>query len=317
MGQLKTFDQTFDRSPTTETAAGQWLEDRLTRVANQGIFSEVIQLNPILAKHFLKHNRDNRPLRKAKLKQFADDIVYDRWDFNGEPIIFADTGEMNDGQHRCEAVIMAGKPILTLVVYGVKRESRRTVDNGSARAPGDHLAVEGKQYALEMASIARFVLAYERSGGTKLSDSNRISATEIVDRAMEDEGIDQAATLAKMAYGKFRSVAPPSVLGFCYYQFAKANPEAAEEFMRSVISGANLSEDSPAYVVREKLISLERPLREHRAEILFQGFKAYVEERTLGRIVVRNEFPTLSSLPTEPEKKTDATSKKKAAPVPA
>lgn len=295
MAKPRTFEQVFDRSPTTETAAADWLEDRLTRSKDGTIFSEVIELTPILAKHFLKHNAENRPLRPAKLKQFADDIVYDRWDFNGEPIIFASTGEMNDGQHRCEAVIMAGKPITTMAVYGVARDTRRTIDNGSNRTPGDHLAIEGRSYAMDLASIARFILAFERGKGKKLSETNRISSTEIVERAMADQAIEEAAVLARMAYGKFKSVAPPSVLGFCFYEFARRHKKKAEEFMRAVISGANLAPESAPYIVREKLISLDRPLREHRVELLFRGFKAYIDEQPIGRLQVRNELPSLTT----------------------
>jgi hypothetical protein len=293
VNKLKSFAQTLNSTPTTEIAAGQWLEERLSK-AQDGVFSEIIELNPILAKHFLKHNADNRPIRPAKLRQFVDDITGKRWELNGEPLIFASTGQMNDGQHRCEAVIQAGRSIQTLIVYGVKRESRTTIDNGSARTPGDHLAIEGHQYAHDIAAIARLIIAFERAQGKNINQAARISATEIVDRCIKDKRIESAAIDSRTGYGKVKSIGSPSVLGFCWYICAGIDEEGAGEFMRSVITGANLGEDSAAYVTRERLIQLDRPLRAHRAEIIFHGFNAFIQQRKVTRITVRGEFPPLT-----------------------
>ena len=99
---------------------------RARKAPKSGTEAAVIDLTPKLAKELLLCNFDNRPISIKRVESFAADIRDGRWEFNGETIIVADTGEMNDGQHRCHAVIMADKSIPTLLVKGVSRASRFT-----------------------------------------------------------------------------------------------------------------------------------------------------------------------------------------------
>lgn len=299
--EIASFDEIRDRHPTDEIAAKTWLESRLQKALKRGVFAEVIDLTPALAKEFLLHNRENRMIRVAKLGQYIDDIKEGRWELNGEGLIFAKGGVMNDGQHRCEAVVRAGKTIKTIITFGVTRESRQTVDNGAARGPADHLAIEGLEYPMETAAVTRFVLAFERSGNRKMTDTNRVSAAKIVERAMTDLRLGEAAKYGKTAYSKARSVAPASVLGFCYYVFADIHPKIATTYLTGVVTGANLDPESPAYMVRERLIALDRPLRETRMELIFYGWNAHYEGRTLGRMPpIRLELPALAGIAPPP-----------------
>lgn len=281
-----------DKWPSDEIAAKQWLEEQIARMKREGIFAEVVTLTPAMAKEFLERNADNRPIRQTKLKQVVDEINGDRFMLNGETIIFADTGVMNDGQHRCAAVIETMKPIDTVVVFGVSRESRRTVDNGAARSPGDHLAVEGLAYATDMASIGRFVLAWEASEKKNLSNMSRVAPTAIVERCLDDRAMQTAAEFGRKHYTK-APVAAPSVIGFAYYAFAAIDKQAAEEFLTKVVHGHNLAPESAAYQVRETLLAMDRPVREHRVEYLFAGFVAHRAGLPLGRYKIKNELVPL------------------------
>lgn len=289
---LKGFDEMRDHWPTDQIAAKQWLEARIERIEREGVFAEVIKLTPALAKEFLDHNADNRPIRKSKLKQVVDEIAEGRYTLNGETVIFADTGQMNDGQHRCQAVVETMRPVDTVIVFGVTRESRRTVDNGAARSPGDHLFVEGFTYANDMASVGRFVLAWEHGNKRNLAQMNRIAPTAIVDRGLDDPALHEAAVFGRTHYTK-APVAAPSVIGFVYYAFSAIDKAAAEDFLTKVVYGANLDPESAAYQVREQLLAMDRKVREHRVEYLFAGFVAHRAGLPLGKYKIRNELVPL------------------------
>src|SRR3954467_12893306 len=92
-----------------------WFQLCLERGKND-VFAEVVDINPQLAAEMLKHNDSNRHISKNLVSKLASDIRENRWRLNGEPIILANTGELNDGQHRLSAIIEAAKHAPSFVV---------------------------------------------------------------------------------------------------------------------------------------------------------------------------------------------------------
>ncbi len=83
----------------------------------------VEEITPAMAKEYLLKNVDNyRKIQRSKVSRYADDIKKGQWALNGETIVFGEDGMLKDGQHRLAAIIMAGKPVKTLVVRGVADE---------------------------------------------------------------------------------------------------------------------------------------------------------------------------------------------------
>lgn len=291
---LRTIEELKESRPSWEIAAKDWFEDRIVRAQFMpgGIFTEVVTLEPVLARELLTHNQGNRSIRLAKKAQYVDDIRSGRWQLNGETIVVSKEGALNNGQHRCSAVIEAEAAMPTIIVFGVEKETRKTVDQGANRSPGDHLAIEGYAYATALAAVCRFVLAYERGNCERLAETNRITATEVVERAMEDKLMQESAAWS-YKHSRAKRFAPPSVLGFCHYFFSQRDRNTAEHFLDQVINGLELHEYDPAYVVRERLIDLGSKLREHKIEILVRGWNAFRENRQVTRLPVLNLIPRI------------------------
>ena len=81
-------------------------------------------------------------MQRSTIQSYANDILKDRWQLNGETIVFAESGVLKNGQQRLAAVIMANKPIQCVVVRGIKDnvviydEVRRRTHTDQARARG-------------------------------------------------------------------------------------------------------------------------------------------------------------------------------------
>ena len=276
-----------------ETALA-WFESRV-KMGRKTIHTEQATLTEALADVLIAHNAGNRPIRVAKLAQYASDIAGDRWEFNGETIIISKEGLMNNGQHRSYAVKETGKSIPVLFVFGVDRESRKTVDTGANRGPHDQLSADGFPQPTTMAALARFVLSFEANDGKGFANLNRISGQDVYERARSDALVDEAASFPYKHGNKAKRLAPPSVIGFCYYEFMKADAEAAKTFLDQVITGVNIAADSAAYMTREKLMDLSALHREQKIELLFRGFKAFRSNKPArsSAIKVKWELPQL------------------------
>lgn len=277
---------------TTEAGAKLWYEQRVKQGAIK-VHTEQVDMTPALATVLLTNNEGNRPIRQSKLNQYVSDINADRWDFNGETIIISKEGLVNNGQHRSLAVVETGKAIPVLFVFGVERKTRRTVDTGANRGAHDHLSVDGYTQPTTLAAVTRFVLAYERNQGQNFANMNRVTASEIYERARAESLLDQSSQYPYRHGNKSKRLAPPSVMAFCHYVMSKADPVATQAFLDQVITGANISADSPAYVTREKLIEFSSLVREQKVEVLLRGFMAFRKNKTIRGIRIKWELPSL------------------------
>lgn len=240
--------------------AQRWLEDRIKKSGRKE-FAEISLLTPEIAAQLLKRNPKNRTLKQATVERYARDIESDRFAFNGEPIIVSDTGELNDGQHRCHAVIYAQKPIKTLFMFGVPRESRTTVDQGTARTAGDYLGMDGVANSNHLAAIAGKVIEIERFGKLISVNADKPTKAEIVERAKADKGIAESfAFVHRTGAGRVSSY---SLLGTAHYLLRKKGGADADTFIDRLIEGVELKARDPIFVAREKLISRDKRLNQN------------------------------------------------------
>lgn len=114
--------------------------------------TEIKTVTPTMAKEFLGRNTINRNVNSDIVYAYSKSITEGNWMMNGESIKFNVLGEMNDGQHRCHAIIKANMPIRTLLVYDLPVESFKTIDTGKKRNGSDILKIEGVQNATNISS---------------------------------------------------------------------------------------------------------------------------------------------------------------------
>lgn len=275
-------------------AAALWLDGMS---AKPGVHSVIVDLTPAIATVLLERNPANRKIKPSKVQDYSKDMSHGAWKFNGEPVIVARDGLLNDGQHRCAAVIESKRPIQVLMVFGVERETRDTLDQGANRTAGDYLSLHGHVATNNLAAVAKAVWQW-RTFGLIVGGGSRYSPTrsEVLATVEENPGI--VKSFAFVDRKNTRAMGSPSIIGFCHYAFkVVSNETSANFFMDALIDGTNLKSGDPILTVRNRLIVDRKALRmPERAELLFRAWNAHRlgQTRVLYR-VTGGELPLLEA----------------------
>jgi hypothetical protein len=109
-----------------------------------------------MASEMLEKNISNRPLVKATIKKYSQDIINNNWRATS-PVCFNCLGELLDGQHRLNAIIMARKNVDMVVIK--YNENIKTInspfDIGKSRSISD-ITGESKELIAVLSFIYRF-----------------------------------------------------------------------------------------------------------------------------------------------------------------
>lgn len=252
---------------------GIWL-DSLVEKAKEKPVVQMVKLTPELAELLLARNPHNRKINLRTVENFAHEMAGGRWAFNGEPLIVSDTGELNDGQHRCHAVIESGVSIDILLVVGVPRETCTTLDQGRARTVGDYLAMEGMTNANVLGAVAAHVWAYRNRGFLATGSQTRGTKGEVKKTVHDNPGISHSVHFCQTA--GVAAVGGLTLVSFCHFVLAGVDKEDADYFIASMISGAGLKYGAPILYARNRLINEGRKMRANeKAELVFRCWNAW------------------------------------------
>lgn len=285
--------QKFHTVSDTRRAA-MWLDEM---GAKPGVHTVTTDLTPDIAAVLLERNPANRTIKAQKVQDFAKDMKQGSWKFNGEPIIIARDGLLNDGQHRAAAVLETRIPVEALFVFGVARDTRDTLDQGTVRTAGDYLSMKGHTNTNNLAAAAKALWQW-RNYGFIAGGGSRYSPTrsEILDVVEKNPGIERSFRFVDRK--NTRQMGSPSILAFCHFAIKSiAGDLPANFFMDALIDGTELKAGDPILAVRNRLILDRKSLRTpERAELLFRAWNAHRIGQT--RVLFRvsgGELPLLEA----------------------
>lgn len=251
-------------------------------------------ITPTIARELLADNPDNRNPSKIKVGQYASDMRNGKWALNGESIIVADDGSLNDGQQRLLACIEADTSFGTVVCYGVPRETRTTVDQGKVRGAGDYLSMRGFPSANNVAAMAKMALAYNASNGKSVNGSAYVTnadALAYVDTNGEE--LLDAYRFAARSPKSFQGLGTPTtLLGFCAY-LLRDKGALATQYLTQLATGENLVRTDAAYLVRERLAGINKGNRQPRLEAMLRGWLAFKNGKPVQHLRLLGELPTI------------------------
>lgn len=279
-------------APRQKTEAGtvHWFNECVER-SRCGDFDERVTVTPGLAAIILERNPDNRNLSERKVTQYASDMLAGNWIYNGETIKIAKTGELNDGQHRLQAIISANKPIVMKLAFGLERDSRTTLDQGFARTAAHYLAMQGIPFGTLQVSVARFAMAYEQSGGASVKAD--FTNAEVISRVHADPEIHKAAQFADSVRKYAKGLLTPSQIGGLFYVFSDIDEIDATAFLTQVCVGENIKRGDPAFAVRQALAGFDGDIRIDRVEVAMRGWIAFRQGRKLQIAKCLGNLPAL------------------------
>lgn len=272
---------------------GVWLDDLVSK-SQAKPSARVISLTPDLAQVLLDRNSANRKVSVTLVDSYAREIKYGRWAFNGEPIIVSNTGELNDGQHRCQAVIEAEKAIEVILIVGVARETRTTLDQGRVRTASDFLSMEGNTRTGILAAAANNVIQVRTWGYVTTNARRKSTKSEIL--AFVDANPHLARSVELVHAKGADAAGGKTVLASAHFLFrATRYREDADHFILSVINGSGLSAGSPILYARNRLINERKLLRApDRMELLYKAWNAWKRGDKFSHVkIFGGELPVL------------------------
>jgi hypothetical protein len=209
-------------------------------------------ITPGIARSMLATSPGNRSLREGSIARWANDIRQGRFaGLNGETIKVNDLGQLRDGHHRLNAIILAGMPVQMLVVRDIPDAMTRTIDAGHSRKPGDRLQMDGEVRVNILAAALSWQYRYEGAVNVKEFPSRRAGRLvgDDIFAALEAHPKMRDAAKNQCHYPMVRRLLSPGQLAFCLYHTGKS-----VEFWARLNDGIGLMPGSPILALRNRLL---------------------------------------------------------------
>lgn len=260
-------------------------------------------ITPDLARRYIDSQVENRNVREARVKQWAQDMSRGEFPATAQPIMFDTAGRLIDGQHRLHAIILADIPVDLMVARDVPAEHRRYIDGGAPRTAADVLHMQhGLFNRNEIVAAAKLVLLYHSAPDkTWRGTSQQPSKQSVVDEVIKNidvyevaarEGRRATSTTGSGRWLTKSSFAALSILVGRYSNFS----ELWLEFHDGVSTGANLSLADPRLALRSSAITAGR-YHSGQWSLLacLRSWNAYVEGKELQ--IIRTGHPRYLPMP--------------------
>jgi hypothetical protein len=219
-------------------------------------------LAPGDAQRLIDAQPTNRPMRLSKSERFAKDITSGKWRPNGEPLILDEQDLLADGQGRCRAVVLAGRPIEVYVIHGIPRKFFPTFDTGQARTGADTLSINGVKHYAVVSAVAKIGITLAAGGSG--ANINKPATNQDIEAFSKKNAARIDAAVEKLHRVWIKSPLAPSILTYVYMAAAEIDDEKALRWALGVALGENLPAGSPMLTLRNRLIGLKG--EQHRAK---------------------------------------------------
>jgi hypothetical protein len=220
--------------------------------------TSTVRVTPDFARFLLKiHvNWHNRGVSPHGLQMYRQDMRDGHWLHNDETIIIADTGHLNNGQHRLEGCKREGTEFTTELCVGVPRETRHSLDTGIKRTTGVSLGrIENPDGSVKyknahnLSPTATLVIAYVRH---KEIGGHPATKQEILDYVEAHPGLSDPKhrRVAQACRRPIKLVRYP-IFWAMSYLFDQVDPVDATQFFSRLSQGINLAADDPILLLRK------------------------------------------------------------------
>ena len=218
------------------------------------MITKIETITPEKAKSYLAHNKHNRNVSQSLVGRMATAIRQKQWVVTHQGIAFDADGNLIDGQHRLNAIILANKSVEMLVtrgippVYqnGVLIKTMDVVDTGKKRTTAEQLFLSHDVANANIVTACLTIIVRIAIGGKVVL------------------GVPQAVGLLEL-YGKHLDVLIPLVSKLraarnCGVAGALAfgrhvHRDTADIFAEQIGTGIDLKRGDPALTLRNRLIN--------------------------------------------------------------
>lgn len=219
--------------------------------------------------------RPNRPISAKTVKEFAADMKRGGWMKTGEPIIVADNGRLNDGQHRLLAVMYSGCSVPMHVQFGADREAFIATDIGRKRSSSDGMTIKGESYASILAAALRLYACHTGGDPTYRSALSPPNTAALLE---QHPGFREAAVRGNR-WGSIFTQIPKSIFAFCWYICAERDRAAADAFFEMIATSVGYDDvRHPANAVHRYFVNAKGRgyrLQDAKIAIIIKGWNDF------------------------------------------
>jgi hypothetical protein len=276
-------------------------------------------ITPLLAEKYLESVPDfQRKHDERQSDKIAFAITKNEWRMNGATIVFNEKGELIDGQHRCHAIVKAGKNVYSLVVRGVPADVQTfyTIGDEKPRKLNDFVRAK---HVNNVSSVLNMYWNVKQGiwppgHGARLEGSSRGGRAQIAPISdvlkvgkehiplIEDLCIDPL-----MKAGRILHSSSFCIFVVFYYSHIEPikNIDRMAEFFARVADGLELTLNHPAYRLRQKFMSLspgESISRETAMALILKALHLYLDNKDCGKLQFRIESEPFPELRTNEKK---------------
>lgn len=222
------------------------------------MYFEEETITPAKAKKYLKLNiPNNRTISDYTVDTYASDMVAGLWvSDTGDNIKFNTKGELIDGQQRLMAIIKANIPVKMWVSYGVAEDALPVIDTGRSRTFAHTLKMQDVVDSNRPAAVIKWIYMFDKGYPTnKGSIKPSHSQLNILFKKHPSSFVEAARRANDI---RRTGMGMSGVGGVAYFLFNRISPEYTHSFFDQLVSGANVPENSPILVLRNKLFKVSR-----------------------------------------------------------
>ena len=226
--------------------------------------TEVVTITPEMAADWLERwNLLNRPVTQSNVDKITRIITEGRWLLTGDAITFSDQ-RLIQGQHRLLAIIAAGIPVRSLVIWGVEDCVFDVLDQGKRRTVSDVLASHGQANTTAMAAMMPIIQAYGKGLTTlQLHPGEKLDHSQVAAMITEEHAL--AARKAQTICVK--GALSPGMAAAAFFLSRQMDSDLASVFWSDVVSPVKTSHNAGmlfSKLVNASLGSSMKPTNEAR-----------------------------------------------------
>lgn len=262
---------------------------------------EIVTLQTVTpedAQRFLATKAINRPVLASFVSFLARQIELGRWHPTAGTLGFNEDGQLNDGQHRCEAIIRAGIPV-EIGFRTVRQSDLVAVDTGKSRTAAHGLALRNIEHPTTVSGVIRGVANIRQSAGAGaiVTKAGALLSNEEV---WETVRAEPQYVLAASVGQELRGTCPfltPSELGALFFVFANATDDhTAREFLLDIAEDRQPTEGL-THAVRVWLLRAEasrrKPSRRDAVLVCLGAWNRWIRNERSGKAQRPRKVPSV------------------------
>ena len=217
----------------------------------------------------------NRTISPLYRDLYARSLTSDDWMVTGQSIKFSASGRLIDGQHRLAACAKSGKPLKSVVVYGLEEDVFHTFDVAINHTYARILADAGSDRPKAMQSVLRNLWAYREHGlGTSKAKPSHADLDSILEEWPDIDLYADAAAKLVSSYGLTidQLITLMAILH-------RIDDDRATYFFDRFKVGGGIGKGSPIWELRRILgkSAGERMKPWHRPAVVLMAWNAFVD----------------------------------------